>query len=203
MCEFAGPRSLRQLLDAVLTVGSDLDLPAMLQRIVEAAVELVDARHAAADVRIGDLVHRVTIDVDERGALRSVWLSRWGNPDGGAFAEHPFGVEFGDSAGFDGYRIPTALRAGWASGSDTSHEEVFFRATIVAARYGDAADASVGAFHLAMAISAGLVLFGGVLGLLGIRNPRREVKSAECPGGQLVGSSAEAARGREEARAAA
>lgn len=96
----------------------------------------VDAHHAAADVRVGDLVHRVTIGVDEQGALRSVWLPRWGNPDGGAFAEHPFGVEFGDPAVFDGYRIPTALRAGWASGSDASPEGVFFRATIVAARYG-------------------------------------------------------------------
>lgn len=96
----------------------------------------VDAHHAAADVRIGDLVHGVTIDVDERGALRSVLLPRWGNPDGGAFAEHPFGVEFGDPAVFDGYRIPTVVRAGWAYGSDAWPEGVFFRATIVAARYG-------------------------------------------------------------------
>src|SRR5215207_488693 len=50
MGQFAGPRSLRQLLDAVLTVGSDLDLPAMLERIVEAAVELVDARYGALGV---------------------------------------------------------------------------------------------------------------------------------------------------------
>jgi signal transduction histidine kinase len=50
MGEFAGPRSLRQLLDAVLTVGSDLDLPAMLRRIVESAVALVDARYGALGV---------------------------------------------------------------------------------------------------------------------------------------------------------
>jgi signal transduction histidine kinase len=50
MGEYAGPRSLRQLLDAVLTVGSDLDLPAMLQRIVQAAVDLVDARYGALGV---------------------------------------------------------------------------------------------------------------------------------------------------------
>jgi signal transduction histidine kinase len=50
MGEFAGPRSLRQLLDAVVTVGSDLDLPAMLQRIVQAAVDLVDARYGALGV---------------------------------------------------------------------------------------------------------------------------------------------------------
>jgi EmrB/QacA subfamily drug resistance transporter len=76
---------------------------------------------------------------------------------------------------------------------------------IVAGRYGDAASSSVDAFHLAMAISAGLVIAGGVLGLVGIQNPRREVKCAECPGGQLVGSSADAARGQtpDEARAAA
>jgi signal transduction histidine kinase len=48
--EYAGPRSLRQLLDAVLTIGSDLDLPAMLQRIIEAAVALVDARYGALGV---------------------------------------------------------------------------------------------------------------------------------------------------------
>ena len=50
MSEFAGPRSLRQLLDAILSIGSDLDLPAMLHRIVEAAAELVDARYAALGV---------------------------------------------------------------------------------------------------------------------------------------------------------
>jgi signal transduction histidine kinase len=50
MGEFAGPQSLRQLLDAVLTVGSDLDLPAMLRRIVHAAVDLVDARYGALGV---------------------------------------------------------------------------------------------------------------------------------------------------------
>jgi signal transduction histidine kinase len=50
MSELAGPRSLRQLLDAVLTVGSDLDLPAILERITHAAVELVDARYGALGV---------------------------------------------------------------------------------------------------------------------------------------------------------
>lgn len=50
MGEYAGPRSLRELLDAVLTVGSDLDLPAMLERIIQAAVDLVDARYGALGV---------------------------------------------------------------------------------------------------------------------------------------------------------
>ena len=50
MSSLAGPRSLRQLLDAVLTVGSDLDLPAMLRRIIECAVGLVDASYGALGV---------------------------------------------------------------------------------------------------------------------------------------------------------
>jgi signal transduction histidine kinase len=50
MSEIAGPQGLRQLLDAVLTVGSDLDLPTILQRLVESAATLVDARYGALGV---------------------------------------------------------------------------------------------------------------------------------------------------------
>jgi signal transduction histidine kinase len=46
----AGPQSLRQLLDAVVAVGSGLDLPTMLRRITELAIELVDARYGALGV---------------------------------------------------------------------------------------------------------------------------------------------------------
>ena len=48
-------------------------------------------------------------------------------------------------------------------------------------------DASVGAFHVGIGIATVLVALGGVLGLLGVRNPRRRVEASECPGGQLVG----------------
>src|SRR5215204_4808392 len=68
MSELAGPRSLRQLLDAVLTVGSDLDLPAILERIVQAAVDLVDARYGALGV-LDDtrtrLAQFVTVGLDD------------------------------------------------------------------------------------------------------------------------------------------
>jgi len=57
-------------------------------------------------------------------------------------------------------------------------------------------DASVAAFHLGIGIAAGLVAAGGVLGLVGIVNPRRFVCAAECPGGQLAGAPREAARER-------
>lgn len=68
--DVAGPRSLRQLLDAVLTIGSDLDLPAMLQRIIQSAVELVDARYGALGV-LDDtgtrLAQFITVGIDEEG----------------------------------------------------------------------------------------------------------------------------------------
>ena len=54
--------------------------------------------------------------------------------------------------------------------------------------------ASVHAFHVGIGIAAALVAFGGLLGLAGIRNPRRVVPCADCPGGQLAGQPLEAAR---------
>jgi signal transduction histidine kinase len=45
-----GPYSLRQLLDAVVSVGSDLELPAMLRRIVQSAVDLAGATYGALGV---------------------------------------------------------------------------------------------------------------------------------------------------------
>jgi len=57
-----------------------------------------------------------------------------------------------------------------------------------------ASDASVEAFHLGVGIAVVLVATGGILGLIGIQNPRREVEAHECPGGQLVGVPEEGAR---------
>jgi EmrB/QacA subfamily drug resistance transporter len=48
-------------------------------------------------------------------------------------------------------------------------------------------DASVASFRVGIGISTVLVALGGVLGLVGIRNPRRRVSAADCPGGQLAG----------------
>lgn len=68
MPEAAGPRSLRRLLDAVLTVGSDLDLSTVLQRIIESATELVDARYGALGVLDATgtyLTEFITVGVDD------------------------------------------------------------------------------------------------------------------------------------------
>jgi EmrB/QacA subfamily drug resistance transporter len=47
--------------------------------------------------------------------------------------------------------------------------------------------ASVRAFHEALAVCAALIAIGGVVGALGITNPRRMVKASGCAGGQLAG----------------
>jgi hypothetical protein len=56
--------------------------------------------------------------------------------------------------------------------------------------------ASNRAFHVGIGISTTLVALGGLLGLAGIRNPRRAVRCQDCPGGQLAGQPLEAARDR-------
>ena len=64
MAEAAGPRSLRQLLDAVLSIGADLDLPAMLRRIVRLR-STSSARYGALGV------------LDETGTRLAAVPHRW------------------------------------------------------------------------------------------------------------------------------
>jgi EmrB/QacA subfamily drug resistance transporter len=57
-----------------------------------------------------------------------------------------------------------------------------------------AESASLHSFHLGLAIAAALVALGGIVGGLGIRNPRKreeEIHAKSCAGGQLVGASSE------------
>ena len=60
----------RELLDAVLTIGSDLDLPAILQRIVGSAVGGVDATYGALGVLDESgtrLAEFITVGIDDDG----------------------------------------------------------------------------------------------------------------------------------------
>ncbi len=65
-----GPERLPQLLDAVLAIGTDLDLPNMLRRIIEAAVGLVEARYGALGVLDDSgtrLSEFITVGIDDAG----------------------------------------------------------------------------------------------------------------------------------------
>jgi EmrB/QacA subfamily drug resistance transporter len=46
----------------------------------------------------------------------------------------------------------------------------------------------LGGFRMALAAVTGLLIAGGVIGLCGIRDPRREVAASRCAGGQLAGA---------------
>lgn len=73
----------------------------------------------------------LTLDVDERGRLRSGSLPRWGNPDGGPHRYHEFGGLVEEEGTFGGYTIPTRVRVGWYLGSPRFESEgEFFRATL-------------------------------------------------------------------------
>jgi EmrB/QacA subfamily drug resistance transporter len=54
-----------------------------------------------------------------------------------------------------------------------------------------AEQASVHSFHLGLMIAAVLLAAGGLIGALGIRNPRGRVRAEECPNGQFVGVGSE------------
>jgi GAF domain-containing protein len=63
---------MRGLLEAVIAIGSGLDLEAMLRRIVEAAVDLVDASYGALGV-IGEesqLIEFIPVGLDQAGIGR-------------------------------------------------------------------------------------------------------------------------------------
>lgn len=52
-------------------------------------------------------------------------------------------------------------------------------------------DSSVHAFRVGMIIAAALAALGGIIALVGIRNPRRRVPCVDCPGGALVPANVE------------
>jgi MFS family permease len=53
-------------------------------------------------------------------------------------------------------------------------------------------DASVRTFRVGMGISGALLIAAGLIGLVGIVNPRRELRASECAAGQICGAPREA-----------
>jgi signal transduction histidine kinase len=70
MVEVAGAKQLRRLLEAVMALGSELSLPVVLRRIVEIAIDLVDARYGALGVLDPGrtrLAEFITVGIDDDG----------------------------------------------------------------------------------------------------------------------------------------
>jgi signal transduction histidine kinase len=91
---------MRGLLEAVVAIGSGLDLEAMLRRVVEAATDLVDAKYGALGVigTDGKLAKFVPIGIDEEGISR---IHHW--PEGrgllGLLITDPRPLRLSDIAG--------------------------------------------------------------------------------------------------------
>jgi EmrB/QacA subfamily drug resistance transporter len=113
----------------------------------------------------------------------------------GAVVAASFGTRLEDEVGAEGQRPEVARAVEEAKKQPLAAVEVQGVPEDVQASVREAGeDASVGAFRVGVGIATGLVALGGVLGLVGIRNPRRRVEASDCAGGQFVGHPREGTR---------
>jgi hypothetical protein len=115
--------------------GESVWLPSVLCQPDILWTELNGSQVQANFTTLGEPAH-LTLTVSEAGRLECVKFERWGNPDGEAYHYVDFGVKVEESGMFEGYTIPTRIRAGWFFGSDRFESEgEFFRCTIDKAIY--------------------------------------------------------------------
>ena len=116
-------------------IGESMWLPSMLCGN-DVTWHEADSNHLSARLTVPPESADLHLEIDESGVLRSIKLSRWGNPGDTPFHYAVFGGEVEEEATFDGFTIPTRVRAGWHFGSDRFDSEgEFFRATIDHAEY--------------------------------------------------------------------
>ena len=90
-----------------------------------------DSSHTRASFMVEGERVAVQLAIDGVGRLGSLKLKRWGNPGGAEYHYVDFGGVVESEGAFDGYTIPTRLRAGWYFGTERFESEgEFFRARI-------------------------------------------------------------------------
>lgn len=95
-----------------------------------------DASHATAALSLYGEPAALTLELAEHGRLEALRYSRWGNPEGGEFHYSDFGGVVEEEGTFDGYTVPTRMRAGWYFGTPRFEDEgEFFRVTVDEAAY--------------------------------------------------------------------
>jgi EmrB/QacA subfamily drug resistance transporter len=167
---------ISEVLPGLLVFG--LGLAMLVAPLTATVLGAVEEDHAGVAAAVNTTLSRVAqlFAVAVLGAVVSV-----------AFANHVDATLRGTALSpGGGGAIIRAKRAPLGSPSLTEvspGERVLLRATFE--------DASVHAFRVADVIAAVLVASGGLIGLAGIRNPRRRVAAELCPAGALCGASQE------------
>lgn len=110
--------------------GETMWLPSVLCR-KDVSWMALDSSRALFNLTVEGENTDVELTIDGVGRLESVKMKRWGNPANSRFHYEDFGAFAEKEGTFDGYTIPTQLRAGWHFGTDRFESEgEFFRCTI-------------------------------------------------------------------------
>ncbi|MFI1586085.1 DUF6544 family protein, partial [Embleya sp. NPDC020630] len=85
----------------------------------------VDDTRAVARFAVAGYAQEVTVAVTPSGALASISLPRWGNPDGRRHHEHRFTATFDGETAHGGFLLPSEVHAAnlsrnWCSTSATT-----------------------------------------------------------------------------------
>lgn len=116
-------------------IESVLAPSALLPCCSNVAWSAVSNETIAAHWVLGSLIIELILNIAPDGALKSARLMRWGNPDGGAFGWHSFGLLADNEKTFGPVTIPSRLRAGWDLGGDLLGNGIMFEAEITGAEY--------------------------------------------------------------------
>ncbi|MFI1585433.1 DUF6544 family protein [Embleya sp. NPDC020630] len=84
----------------------------------------VDDTRAVARFAVAGYAQEVTVAVTPSGALASVSLPRWGNPDGRRHREHRFTATFDGETAHGGFLLPTGIHAGWDDSDAFIHYDI-------------------------------------------------------------------------------
>jgi hypothetical protein len=95
-----------------------------------------DATHVDATPSFRGEPARISLEIDQGGAVQTIHGQRWGDPDKHGYRQVAFGGVVAQERSFGGYTIPSQLRLGWYFGSDRFNDEgEFFRVTVTSAEY--------------------------------------------------------------------
>ncbi|HWH27379.1 MAG TPA: GAF domain-containing sensor histidine kinase [Mycobacteriales bacterium] len=183
------------LLEAVMAVGSDLDLQTVLRRIVEAAVRLVDARYGALGVIGGNgfLAQFVTVGIDEDEAATIGALPR-GHGILGVLIRDPRPLRLDDLTAHEAaYGFPPnhPVMHTFLGVPIRLREEVFGNLYLTEKRGGASFDAEDEAVVTALAAAAGVAVENARLYEATRRRERWVAASAEISTALLSGTGAD------------